>query len=241
MLVSEKRSGNSCSFQSGNWWKTSCGFGSYHDFGVSTLPKFQRKIERFSCKYFVFELFPVLPNKKWNQRRTQNGKIDIVIGTHQLVGKDIEFKDLGLLIIDEEHKFGVNVKDKLKTLKSKYWYLDFNSNTNSQERFNFLWWRQEIYRWLKTPPPNRQPVDTQIIGFNEEILRDAISYEIQRDGQVYFINNRIENLKDIAGLIQSLVPDARVITGHGQMEGKELEARILDFKENMMFWFLPRL
>jgi transcription-repair coupling factor (superfamily II helicase) len=84
---------------------------------------------------------------------------------------------------------------------------------------------------IKTPPPNRQPVDTQIIGFNEEILRDAISYEIQRDGQVYFINNRIENLKDIAGLIQRLVPDARVITGHGQMDGKELEARILDFME----------
>ncbi len=95
---------------------------------------------------------------------------------------------------------------------------------------------------IKTPPPNRQPVDTQIIGFNEEILRGCDLYEIQRDGQVYFINNRIENLKDIAGLIQRLVPDAKVITGHGQMEGKELEAQILDFMEgNMMFWFLPRL
>ena len=84
---------------------------------------------------------------------------------------------------------------------------------------------------IKTPPPNRQPVETQMIGFNEEILRDAISYELQRDGQVYFINNRVENLKEIAGLIQRLVPNARVITGHGQMDGKELEQRILDFME----------
>ena len=95
---------------------------------------------------------------------------------------------------------------------------------------------------IKTPPPNRQPVDTQIIGFNEEILRDAISYEIQRDGQVYFINNRIENLKDIAGLIQRLVPDARVITGHWTNGRKRIGSQIsILWKENMMFWFLPRL
>ena len=191
---------------------------------------FKERLKDFPVSISYLNRFRSAKQKNETKEGLKNGKIDIVIGTHQLVGKDIEFKDLGLLIIDEEHKFGVNVKDKLKTLKANIDTLTLTA-TPIPRTLQFSLMAARDLSVIKTPPPNRQPVDTQIIGFNEEILRDAISYEIQRDGQVYFINNRIENLKDIAGLIQRLVPDARVITGHGQMDGKELEARILDFME----------
>lgn len=191
---------------------------------------FKERLKDFPVSISYLNRFRSAKQKSETKEGLKNGKIDIVIGTHQLVGKDIVFKDLGLLIIDEEHKFGVNVKDKLKTLKANIDTLTLTA-TPIPRTLQFSLMAARDLSVIKTPPPNRQPVDTQIIGFNEEILRDAISYEIQRDGQVYFINNRIENLKDIAGLIQRLVPDARVITGHGQMEGKELEARILDFME----------
>ena len=158
------------------------------------------------------------------------GKIDIVIGTHQLASDKVKFKDLGLLIIDEEHKFGVSVKDKLKTLKANIDTLTLTA-TPIPRTLQFSLMAARDLSVIKTPPPNRQPVDTEVIGFSEEIIRDAVSYELQRDGQVYFINNRVENLKDIAGLIQRLVPDARVITGHGQMDGKQLEQNVLDFME----------
>ena len=191
---------------------------------------FKERLKDFPVSISYLNRFRSTKQKNETKEGLKNGKIDIVIGTHQLVGKDIEFKDLGLLIIDEEHKFGVNVKDKLKTLKANIDTLTLTA-TPIPRTLQFSLMAARDLSVIKTPPPNRQPVDTQIIGFSEEILRDAISYEIQRDGQVYFINNRIENLKDIAGLIQRLVPDARVITGHGQMDGKELEARILDFME----------
>ena len=147
-----------------------------------------------------------------------------------MAGTQVKFKNLGLLIIDEEHKFGVSVKDKLKTMKTNVDTLTLTA-TPIPRTLQFSLMAARDLSVIKTPPPNRQPVDTQIVGFDEEILRDAISYELQRDGQVYFINNRIENLKDIAGLIQRLVPDAKVIIGHGQMEGKQMEQNILDFME----------
>lgn len=191
---------------------------------------FKERLKDFPVNISYLNRFRSAKQKSETKEGLKNGKIDIVIGTHQLVSKDIEFKNLGLLIIDEEHKFGVNVKDKLKTLKANIDTLTLTA-TPIPRTLQFSLMAARDLSVIKTPPPNRQPVDTQIIGFNEEILRDAISYELQRDGQVYFINNRIENLKDIAGLIQRLVPDARVVTGHGQMEGKELEARVLDFME----------
>lgn len=191
---------------------------------------FKERLKEFPVNISYLNRFRSAKQKNETKEGLKNGKIDIVIGTHQLVGKDIVFKDLGLLIIDEEHKFGVNVKDKLKTLKANIDTLTLTA-TPIPRTLQFSLMAARDLSVIKTPPPNRQPVDTQNVGFNEEILRDAISYEIQRDGQVYFINNRIENLKDIAGLIQRLVPDARVITGHGQMDGKELETRILDFME----------
>ena len=191
---------------------------------------FKERLKDFPVNISYMNRFRTAKQKSETKEGLKNGKIDIVIGTHQLVGKDIEFKDLGLLIIDEEHKFGVAVKDKLKTLKNNIDTLTLTA-TPIPRTLQFSLMAARDLSVIKTPPPNRQPVDTQIIGFSEEILRDAISYEIQRDGQVYFINNRIENLKDIAGLIQRLVPDARVITGHGQMDGKQLEQNVLDFME----------
>ena len=191
---------------------------------------FQQRLKDFPVKVSYLNRFRTAKQKRETIDGLADGSIDIVIGTHQLVSDKVKFKDLGLLIIDEEHKFGVSVKDKLKTLKSNIDTLTLTA-TPIPRTLQFSLMAARDLSVIKTPPPNRQPVETQVIGFDEEVLRDAISYELQRDGQVYFINNRIENLKDIAGLIQRLVPDARVVTGHGQMDGKELEARILDFME----------
>lgn len=191
---------------------------------------FKERLKDFPVTVAYVNRFRTAKQKSETLADLKNGKVDIIIGTHQLAGSSVKFKDLGLLIIDEEHKFGVSVKDKLKTLKSNVDTLTLTA-TPIPRTLQFSLMAARDLSVIKTPPPNRQPVDTHIIGFNEETLRDAVSYEIQRDGQVYFVNNRIENLKDIAGLIQRLVPDARVITGHGQMEGKQLEKNVLDFME----------
>lgn len=157
-----------------------------------------------------------------------NGKLDIIIGTHQLVSKNIIFKDLGLLIVDEEQKFGVNVKDKLKTISQNVDTLTLTA-TPIPRTLQFSLMAARDLSIITTPPPNRYPIETNVIGFNEEIIRDAISYEIQRNGQVFFINNRIENIKEVTGMIQRLVPSAKVGIGHGRMEGKKLEELMLAF------------
>ena len=156
------------------------------------------------------------------------GKLDIIIGTHQLVNKSVMFKDLGLLIIDEEQKFGVNVKDKLKTISANVDTLTLTA-TPIPRTLQFSLMAARDLSVITTPPPNRYPIETNVVGFNEELIRDAISYEIQRNGQVFFINNRIENIKEVAGMIQRLVPGARVGIGHGQMDGKKLEELMLAF------------
>ena len=157
-----------------------------------------------------------------------SGKLDILIGTHQLVSKNVVFKDLGLLIVDEEQKFGVNVKDKLKTIAANVDTLTLTA-TPIPRTLQFSLMAARDLSVITTAPPNRYPIESQVVGFNEELIRDAISYEIQRNGQVFFINNRIENIKEIAGMIQRLVPDARVGIGHGQMEGNKLEELMLGF------------
>jgi transcription-repair coupling factor (superfamily II helicase) len=156
------------------------------------------------------------------------GKLDILIGTHQLVSKNVVFKDLGLLIVDEEQKFGVNVKDKLKTIAANVDTLTLTA-TPIPRTLQFSLMAARDLSVITTPPPNRYPIETNVVGFNEEMIRDAISYEIQRSGQVFFINNRIENIKEVAGMIQRLVPNARVGIGHGQMDGKKLEELMLAF------------
>lgn len=170
------------------------------------------------------------------ERRTvldglKDGKVDIVIGTHQLVSKAVEFKDLGLLIIDEEQKFGVAVKDKLKTIKENVDTLTLTA-TPIPRTLQFSLMAARDLSVITTPPPNRHPVETHVVRFGEEIIRDAIRYEISRGGQTFFVHNRIENIKEVAGLIQRLVPDAKIGIGHGQMDGKKLEALMLAFMNN---------
>ncbi|WP_432279862.1 transcription-repair coupling factor [Pricia mediterranea] len=157
-----------------------------------------------------------------------SGKVDIIIGTHQLVNKKVKFKDLGLLIVDEEQKFGVSVKDKLKSIKENVDVLTLTA-TPIPRTLQFSLMAARDLSVINTPPPNRYPIESRVIGFSEETVRDAISYEIQRGGQVFFIHNRIENITEVAGMIQRLVPDAKVGIGHGQMEGKKLENLMLSF------------
>jgi len=160
--------------------------------------------------------------------KLEAGKVDIIIGTHQLVNKNVKFKDLGLLIVDEEQKFGVSVKDKLKSIKENVDVLTLTA-TPIPRTLQFSLMAARDLSVINTPPPNRYPIESQVIRFTEETIRDAISYEIQRGGQVFFIHNRIENIKEVAGMIQRLVPDAKVGIGHGQMEGKKLETLMLAF------------
>ena len=160
-----------------------------------------------------------------------DGSVDIVIGTHQLINKNIVYKNLGLLIVDEEQKFGVAVKDKLKTIKENVDTLTLTA-TPIPRTLQFSLMAARDLSIIKTPPPNRHPIETNVIRFSEEIIRDAIRYEITRGGQIFFIHNRIENIKEVAGLIQRLVPDAKIGIGHGQMEGKKLEKLILAFINN---------
>jgi len=158
----------------------------------------------------------------------KKGQIDILIGTHQLVNKSVAFKDLGLLIIDEEQKFGVAVKDKLKTIKENVDTLTLTA-TPIPRTLQFSLMAARDLSVITTPPPNRHPIETSVIQFSEETIREGIRYEISRGGQVFFIHNRVENIKEIAGMIQRLVPDAKIKVGHGQMEGKKLEGSLLSF------------
>jgi len=159
------------------------------------------------------------------------GKIDIIVGTHKLASKDVKFKDLGLLIIDEEQKFGVNVKDKLKTIKVNVDTLTLTA-TPIPRTMQFSLMAARDLSVMNTPPENRQPIDTQIIGFNEERIRDVLDYEIRRGGQAFFIHNRVENIKEIASSLKRLLPDARIAIGHGKMKGKELEDILMDFMDS---------
>ncbi len=157
-----------------------------------------------------------------------DGKVDILIGTHRLVGKDVKFKDLGLLIIDEEQKFGVSVKEKLKQLKVNVDTLTLTA-TPIPRTLQFSLMGARDLSIIQTPPPNRYPIVTELHGFNEEIIRDAIQYELARNGQVFFIHNRVQNIYEVEAAIQRIVPGVKTVVGHGQMEGPKLEKIMLDF------------
>ena len=156
------------------------------------------------------------------------GKIDILIGTHKLIGKTVQFKDLGLLIIDEEQKFGVSTKEKLRQMKSNVDTLTMSA-TPIPRTLQFSLVGARDLSVIQTPPPNRYPIQTEIHTFGAEIIADAINFEMSRNGQVYFVNNRISDLTHIAEMIHNHIPDARVAIGHGQMKPEELEKIILDF------------
>lgn len=189
---------------------------------------FSERLKDMPVSIGYLNRFRTAKQKAETLKQLAEGKLDIVIGTHQLVNKNVVFKDLGLLIVDEEQKFGVNVKDKLKTIAANVDTLTLTA-TPIPRTLQFSLMAARDLSVITTPPPNRYPIETNVVGFSEEIIRDAISYEIQRNGQVYFINNRIENIKEVAGMIQRLVPNAKVGIGHGQMDGKKLEELMLAF------------
>jgi transcription-repair coupling factor (superfamily II helicase) len=189
---------------------------------------FSERLKDMPVSVGYLNRFRTAKQKAETLKDLEEGKLDILIGTHQLVNKNVVFKDLGLLIVDEEQKFGVNVKDKLKTIAANIDTLTLTA-TPIPRTLQFSLMAARDLSVITTPPPNRYPIETNVIGFSEESIRDAISYEIQRNGQVFFVNNRIENIKEVAGMIQRLVPNARVGIGHGQMDGKKLEELMLAF------------
>jgi len=192
---------------------------------------FSERLADMPVKVDYLNRFRTAKERKTVLEELKNGKLDIVIGTHQLVNKSVEFKDLGLLIIDEEQKFGVAVKDKLKTIKENVDTLTLTA-TPIPRTLQFSLMAARDLSVITTPPPNRYPVETHVIRFGEESIRDAVRYEISRGGQVFFVHNRIENIKEVAGMLQRLVPDAKIGIGHGQMDGKKLEDLMLRFMNN---------
>ena len=191
---------------------------------------FKERMKDLPCNISYINRFRSAKEVKEIIAQTSEGKIDILIGTHKIVGKDIRFKDLGLLIIDEEQKFGVGIKDKLKTFKTTVDTLTLTA-TPIPRTLQFSLMGARDLSVISTPPANRYPVQTELISFSEEAIRDAISYELSRGGQVYFVHNKVQSIQDVAGIIQRLVPEARVAVGHGQMEGDKLEDVMLSFIE----------
>tara|TARA_B110000046_G_scaffold15690_1_gene14991 strand:+ start:288 stop:3605 length:3318 start_codon:yes stop_codon:yes gene_type:complete len=189
---------------------------------------FKARLKDFPVKVDYINRFKTKKEQKETLRKVESGEVDILIGTHRIVGKDVKFNDLGLMIIDEEQKFGVSVKDKLKLFKVNVDTLTLTA-TPIPRTLQFSLMKARDLSVINTPPPNRQPILTEVRTFDEELIRDAIAYEISRGGQVFFIHNRVQNIKEVAGMIQRLVPDARVLTGHGQLKGEDLEERMMSF------------
>lgn len=192
---------------------------------------FQERLQNFGVHVRVLSRFRPPKEIKETIEMVKKGKVDIVIGTHRLVSKDVEFKDLGLLIIDEEQKFGVGVKEKLRSMKENIDTLTLTATPIPRTLYFSLMGARDLST-IKTMPPNRQPVHTEVLSFNEETIKNAIEYELERNGQVYFVHNRVEDIYSIANLIQSLVSHARVLVGHGQMQGEKLEEVMTKFIEH---------
>ena len=191
---------------------------------------FSQRMKDFPVRINYLNRFRTAKEKKIILEELAKGQLDIIIGTHQIVGEKVTYKDLGLLIVDEEQKFGVGVKDKLKTLKENLDVLTLTA-TPIPRTLQFSLMAARDLSVINTPPPNRYPIDSQVVPFNEEVIRDGIRYEIQGGGQVFFMHNRVENIQEVAGMIQRLLPDARIAIGHGQMDGKKLEETMLAFME----------
>lgn len=191
---------------------------------------FSDRLKDLPAKVDYINRFKSAGQKKETLAKLKSGEIDIIIGTHALVGKDVKFKDLGLLIVDEEQKFGVAAKDKLKTLRTEVDTLTLTA-TPIPRTLQFSLMSARDLSVINTPPPNRFPVQTELHTYSEELIRDAVSYELQRGGQVFFVHNRVGSIREIAGMISRLVPNARVAIGHGQMEGHQLEEVMVDFIE----------
>ncbi|MGB0280202.1 MAG: transcription-repair coupling factor [Flavobacteriaceae bacterium] len=191
---------------------------------------FLKRLKEFPVTVDYLNRFRTAKQKKEVLEGIDNGAIDIVIGTHQLVGKSVSFKDLGLLIVDEEQKFGVNVKEKLRSLKEHVDVLTLTA-TPIPRTLQFSLMAARDLSVINTPPPNRYPIESQVISWSETQIRDAVIYELQRGGQVFFVHNRIENIGEVSGMLQRLIPDARIATAHGQLPGNKLEELMLGFIE----------
>ncbi|MCB0739646.1 MAG: transcription-repair coupling factor, partial [Chitinophagaceae bacterium] len=189
---------------------------------------FKERLKDFPVMIDFINRFKSTKQKKETLKKLEEGKVDIIIGTHGLLGKDVKFKDLGLLIIDEEQKFGVGHKEKIKTLRTAVDCLTLTA-TPIPRTLQFSLMGARDLSIINTPPPNRQPIQTEVHVYNEDIIRDAIYFETERGGQVFFIYNRIAGLAEMCTLIQALCPDLQIGYAHGQLEGHELEQRIYDF------------
>jgi len=189
---------------------------------------FSDRLKDFPVTVDYINRFRSSKEKKEVLKKLEDGKVDIVIGTHGLLGKEVKFKDLGIMIIDEEQKFGVAHKEKLKTLKTNVDCLTLTA-TPIPRTLQFSLMGARDLSIINTPPPNRQPIQTEVRIFNDDFIREAIYYETERGGQVFFIHNRVVGLAEMSALIQGLCPDLSVGYAHGQMEGHELEEKILDF------------
>jgi transcription-repair coupling factor (superfamily II helicase) len=191
---------------------------------------FSERLKNFPCRVDYINRFKTAGQQKETLKKLAAGEIDIIIGTHRIVSKDVKFKDLGLLIVDEEQKFGVGVKEKLKAFRVNVDTLTLTA-TPIPRTLQFSLMGARDLSIINTAPPNRFPVITEVHMFNEETIRDAIRYEIDRGGQVFFVNNRVENIREVAGMISRLCPDVRVGIGHGQLEGHQLEDVMMKFIE----------
>lgn len=189
---------------------------------------FKERLGKFSCTIDYLSRARKAADVKELLNNLKDGKIDILIGTHRIVGKSVKFKDLGLLVIDEEQKFGVAVKEKLKAMKVNVDTITMTATPIPRTlQFSLLGARDLSV--ITTPPPNRYPVQTELSTFDTDILKEAIEHEMSRNGQVYIINNRIHNIYDLEATVHKAVPEARIIVGHGQMEPEKLEKIITDF------------
>lgn len=191
---------------------------------------FSERLSDFPCEVDYINRFKSTKEKKQSLAKLKEGKVDIMIGTHALLGKAVEFKDLGLLIIDEEQKFGVSAKEKLRAMSTHVDTLTLTATPIPRTlKFSLLGARDLSI--IQTPPPNRQPVTTEVQTFDPEVIREAIEYEVYRGGQVFFVHNRIKDIADIQAMLSKLVPGIEFTVAHGQMEGKVLEQKMLDFIE----------
>ena len=191
---------------------------------------FGDRLKDFPVTVDFINRFKSSKEKKETLQKVAEGKIDIIIGTHALLNKEVKFKDLGLMIIDEEQKFGVAAKEKLKQLRTTVDSLTLTA-TPIPRTLQFSLMGARDLSIINTPPPNRQPIQTEVMVFNEDAIRDIIYYETERGGQVFFIHNRVNGLAEMKGLIQGLCPDVSIAYAHGQMDGDQLEDTILDFMD----------
>lgn len=192
---------------------------------------FSERMKDFPVTVDVISRFRTSAEQKKTLKKLKEGKIDIIVGTHRLVSNDVEFNDLGLLVVDEEQRFGVSAKEKLKKYRATVDVLTLTA-TPIPRTLQFSLMGARDLSIINTPPPNRQPVETEIHSFNHELIRDAITQEISRGGQVFFIHNRVKNIEQIADMVRQLLPEVRVRFAHGQMTSSKLEKIIEDFYEH---------